>query len=222
MNRHVALARPFGTRPARRIARRPMGGRKAAVPGACLVIFALIWAVLAIAPRYRADWVLENLLTFLAVPLAVVTFRRFRFSDQAYVQMMIVLLLNTVGSHYTYSEVPIGDWARDAFGLARNHYDRVVHFAFGLLMLRPTRELIVRRPRTMGRWTLAFVSVAATSFWSVTYELIEWIVAALADPAAGTAYLGTQGDVWDAQKDMALAAAGAIVAAFVDARQVRR
>jgi putative membrane protein len=198
-----------------------MPGSDSRVPAACLAIFSLVWGVLAVNPSYRADWVLENLLTFLAVPAAVLTFRRFRFSDRAYVQMTILLLLHTVGSHYTYSEVPIGDWARDALGLARNHYDRFVHFAFGLLMLRPTRELLVRRPRSMGRWTLAFLSIAATSFWSLTYEIIEWIVAVLADPAAGTAYLGTQGDVWDAQKDMALAAGGAILAAVADARQAR-
>lgn len=191
------------------------------VPISCLAIFTVIWALLAIAPSYRTDWLLENLLSFVAVPMAVLTFRRFRFSDQAYVQATIFLTLHTVGSHYTYSEVPVGDWLRDAFGLARNHYDRVVHFSFGLLMLRPTRELIFRHPRTTGRWTLAFASIAATSFWSLAYEVIEWMVAAVVDPAAGTAYLGTQGDPWDAQKDMALATTGAILASLVDGWQVR-
>lgn len=181
-----------------------------------------VWVGLAIAPSYRADWFLENLLTFAVVPLAVVTFRRFRFSDQAYVQATIFLILHTIGSHYTYSEVPVGDWVRSAFELGRNHYDRFVHFAFGLLMLRPTRELALRRPRAIGRWTLAYLSIAATSFWSLLYEIIEWIVASIADPAAGTAYLGTQGDIWDAQKDMALAGAGAILASIVDCWQVRR
>jgi putative membrane protein len=222
MSRTPAVVRSLRAGPAGRVVPPGVRAHGSSVPVACLVVFALVWSVLAIAPSYRADWFLENLLTFVVVPLAVVTFRRFRFSDQAYVQITIFLLLHTVGSHYTYSEVPIGNWARDAFGLERNHYDRFVHFAFGLLMLRPTRELIVRRPRAMGRWTLAFISIAATSFWSLLYEIVEWSVASIADPAAGTAYLGTQGDVWDAQKDMALAGAGAILAAIIDARQARR
>jgi putative membrane protein len=180
----------------------------------------VIWTALAIAPSYRADWLLENLPTMVAVPLAVLTFRRFRFSDQAYVQATIFLILHTIGSHYTYSEVPAGDWVRDALGLARNHYDRIVHFSFGLLMLRPTRELLIRDPRTTGPWRLAFASIAVTSFWSLMYELIEWVTAAVVDPAAGTAFLGTQGDPWDAQKDMALAAVGAVLAAVVDRRQL--
>jgi putative membrane protein len=180
----------------------------------------IVWGGLAIAPSNRADWFLENLLTFAIVPLAVVTSNRFRFSDQAYVQATIFLILHTIGSHYTYSAVPVGEWMRDAFELGRNHYDRVVHFAFGLLLLRPTRELAIRRPRAVGRWTLAFLSIAATSFWSLLYEIIEWIVASIADPAAGTAYLGTQGDVWDAQKDMALAGVGAVLASVIDGWQI--
>jgi len=187
-----------------------------------LAVFVLVWVGLAVAPWHRADWLLENLLTVLVVPLAVVTFHRFRFSDQAYVQATILLLLHTVGGHYTYSHVPLGDWLRDAFDLGRNHYDRVVHFAFGLLMLRPTRELVIRRPRALGRWTLAYLSIAATCFWSLLYEIVEWGVASIADPASGTAYLGTQGDVWDAQKDMAIAAVGAVLAALVDSWQLRR
>lgn len=192
------------------------------IPLLCLALFAAIWLALALRPRDRADWLLENLPTFLAVPAAVLTYRRFRFSDQSYVQATLFLILHTIGSHYTYSEVPIGDWARDALGLGRNHYDRAVHLLFGLLLLRPSRELLLRRPRQFGRATLFTLSVAVVVCWSAIYELVEWIVAALADPAAGTAYLGTQGDVWDAQKDMALALLGALVAAAVDSRQLRR
>ena len=199
-----------------------MGATGDRVPAGCLAVFLVVWVILAIAPSYRADWFLENLLTFVAVPVAIATFRRFRFSDQAYVQATIFLILNTVGSHYTYSEVPLGDWMRDAFGLARNHYDRVVHFAFGLLMLRPARELFIRRPRALGRFALIYLSVAATCFFSPAYEILEWIVASVADPAAGTAYLGTQGDIWDAQKDMVLACSGALIAAMIDNRQVWR
>jgi putative membrane protein len=192
------------------------------VPFLCLAVFAVVWVVLAIRPRYRADWLLENLPIFAAVPAAVLTYRRFRFSDQSYIQATIFLVLHSIGSHYTYSEVPLGDWARDAFGLSRNHYDRLVHFLFGLLMLRPARELTVRRPRGLGGWRLFYLSFAAVAWWSVAYEIVEWLVARVADPAAGTAYLGSQGDVWDAQKDMGLACLGALIAATIDGWHLRR
>lgn len=186
------------------------------VPLACLLLFTPVWILLAIRPYYRDDWLLENLLTFVCVPLAVGTYRRFRFSDRAYVQATLFAILHTVGSHYTYSEVPLGDWMRDVFGFSRNHYDRVVHFAFGLLMLRPVRELVIRRPEAMGRLAVAYLSIAAVAFWSVLYEILEWTVAAIVDPAAGTAYLGTQGDVWDAQKDMTLACLGAVLGLLLE------
>jgi putative membrane protein len=192
------------------------------IPQVCLAIFTGVWIDLAIAPRYRADWLLENLLTFVCVPAAVLTYRRFRFTNQAYVQATIFLILHTIGSHYTYSEVPLGDWVRDALGFSRNHYDRLVHFAFGVLMLRPSRELAIRRPWALGRGAVFYLSFTAVAWWSVCYEIIEWIVASVADPAAGTAYLGTQGDIWDAQKDSAFACAGALIGAAADAWQLKR
>jgi len=188
----------------------------------CLAVFSVVWIAAAISPRYREDWVLENLLTFFAVPLAVVTYRRFRFSDRAYIQMTVFLVLHTIGSHYTYSEVPLGDWVRDVFDLGRNHYDRVVHFSFGLLMLRPSQELTIPNPRALGPIATAYLSFTAVAWWSVSYEVVEWIVASIADPAAGIAYLGTQGDVWDAQKDMALACLGAVVAVAYESWRRRR
>lgn len=189
------------------------------VPVGCLATFLAVWVALAVAPSYRADWLLENLPTFVAVPLAIGTYRRFRFSDRSYIQATAFLLLHTVGSHYTYSEVPLGNWMGDALDLSRNHYDRVVHFMFGLLMLRPTCELVIRRPNALGPYAFAYLSIAATLFWAPCYEIIEWITATLADPAAGTAYLGTQGDVWDAQKDMTVAGVGAALAAVFELRR---
>jgi putative membrane protein len=198
----------------------PEGSR---VPAACLTVFLVAFVVCAIRPRYPADWLLENLLTFVAVPAIVIGYLRGRrLSDQAYVQVTCFLLLHTVGSHYTYSEVPVGNWVRDTFGLARNHYDRVVHFSFGLLMVRPLRELTVGEPRAIGSLALAYLGVASVAAWSTAYEIIEWLTAATVDPEAGTAFLGTQGDVWDAQKDMALAMGGATIAAVIDRWQLRR
>ena len=185
-------------------------------------MFAVVWSALAIAPSYRADWVLENAPTFIGVPLAVAGYRRFRFSDRAYVQATLFLVLHSIGAHYTYSEVPFGAWMQDAFGLGRNHFDRLVHFSFGLLMLRPVRELGFRPGREPGRVALFYFSVAGVALWSLLYEVVEWAVAAIVDPAAGTAYLGTQGDVWDAEKDMALAVLGGVIAATYEIFPLRR
>ena len=185
-------------------------------------MFAVVWSALAIAPSYRADWVLENAPTFIGVPLAVAGYRRFRFSDRAYVQATLFLVLHSIGAHYTYSEVPLGAWMQDAFGLERNHFDRLVHFSFGLLMLRPVRELGFRPGRAPGRIALFYFSVAGVALWSLLYEVVEWAVAAVVDPAAGTAYLGTQGDAWDAEKDMALAVLGGVIAATYEIFPLRR
>ncbi len=203
-------------------ATRPL--RESRVPVVCLAIFSVIWIWCALAPRLRADWLLENGPTFVAVPLLSYGYRRFRFSDRAYVQGTIFLVLHTIGSHYTYSEVPIGEWAREAFGLARNHYDRVVHFAFGALLLRPVRELGFgrRRRQAPGELATLYFSVAGVSFWSGLYEIVEWLTARVVDPVAGTAFLGTQGDPWDAEKDMACALVGSVVAAVVEAVLDRR
>jgi putative membrane protein len=178
-----------------------------------------VWVFWAIDPPNRADWLLENMLSFVAVPVAVATYPWFRFSDRSYVLATIFIVLHTIGAHYTYAEVPIGFWVKDAFGLSRNHYDRLVHFAFGLLMLRPVRELGFRNARGLGAFAMFYFSAAGVGLWALLYEVLEWAVAAVADPAAGIAYLGTQGDQWDAQKDMGLAILGALLAAAYDFRR---
>jgi len=190
-------------------------GESDRVPLACAIVFAIVWAVVAIRPRYRDAWLLENLVTLVAVPAAVLTYRKYRISNVGYVLATIFLVLHTIGSYYTYSEVPLGDMARDWFGFSRNHYDRFVHFCFGLLMLRPLRELAIRRPAALGRAATFFVGIALVAFGALAYEVVEWWVAVLSDPEAGQAFLGTQGDIWDSQWDMALAWAGATVAAVI-------
>lgn len=192
-------------------------GARSIVPPLCLTASAAIWLILAIAPADRADWLLENLPVFVLVPAAVLLHRRHPFSDRACVQAAIFATLHTIGSHHTYSDVPLGFWLRDLLGLTRNHYDRLVHFAFGALMLRPMRELAFRR-QPLAAPAEVLLAVTVVGWWSGAYEITEWIVASLADPAAGTAYLGTQGDQWDAQKDMACALAGAVLASAVEIR----
>ncbi|HTO55541.1 MAG TPA: DUF2238 domain-containing protein [Myxococcota bacterium] len=183
------------------------------VPVACLAVWFAVWALCAISPQNRSDWLLENLLSFATVGTLVATFRRFRFSDRSYLQITFFMLLHAIGGHYTYARVPLGDWLEDAFGLARNHFDRLVHFSFGLLWVRPLRELGFRNSR-MGPIAQLYFSVAGIGLFSMGYEILEWLVAAIVDPSAGTAYLGTQGDEWDAQKDMGAALVGALAASL--------
>jgi putative membrane protein len=201
------------------LASRPIGRRSwwRSTPHVCLVLFGAVWIALAIAPWDRGAWVLENAPTVVGVGATVLTFRRFRFSDRAYVQATLFLLLHTIGSHFTYSETPMGDWLSDAMGLGRNHYDRLVHFAFGALMLRATREVFFRPPAAMPRQRELWISVALISAWGCGYELLEWLTASVVDPLAGTAFLGTQGDPWDAQKDLLAAACGSFVGAALEA-----
>jgi len=173
--------------------------------------FALLWIALAIAPKYRSDWLLENLLVFAFVGLLVATYRRFQFSNTSYALFALFLALHSYGAHSTYAETPFGFWLKDTFGLSRNPYDRIVHFAFGLLLTYPMRELAQRvlKLRRVWAYVIPFVVVVAMS---ASYEQIEAWVARIVSPELGTAYLGTQGDEWDAQKDMDRATAGAALA----------
>ena len=173
--------------------------------------YALVWGALAIAPLDRHTWLLENLLVFAAAGLLAATHRRFAFSAVSSVLLTVFLLLHAVGSHYTYSAVPAGDWVRDALGLERNHYDRLVHLAFGLLLGYPVRETCLRLAHVHGFWSWLAPPTIVLAL-SGGYEIVEWGAARVADPDVGIAYLGAQGDEWDGQKDMALALAGSILA----------
>lgn len=188
----------------------------------CLVtlgLFALIWAGLAIEPRDRADWALENALLVLFVPALVASLRWFPLSRLSWSLILLFLTLHAIGAHYTYSEVPYDAWTEaifgfrlsEALGLERNHFDRLVHFGYGLLLAYPMRELFFRVADARGFWAY-FLPLDMTLATSAVYELIEWAAAMLFGGDLGVAYLGTQGDPWDAQKDMALAGLGALLA----------
>jgi putative membrane protein len=169
------------------------------------------WIVLAIDPVNRQDWLLENLLVFLCLPPLLFTRRRFCFSNASYSLIAVFLALHAVGAHYTYSEMPVFNWMRDGMALGRNHYDRVVHFLFGFLLSLPTWELVVAILGLRPGWARVG-AVHAIMAWSAAYEMIEALVAHVVSPELGAAYNGTQGDIWDAQKDAALAMFGAILA----------
>lgn len=191
-------------------------------PAALLALFAAIWLALAIEPVSRPDWLLENLLVLAAVPALVATFHRLRFSNATYTCLFIFFVLHAVGAHYTYSLVPYDRWwtaltghpLNEAFGWQRNHYDRLVHLLYGALMLPAAFELFERYapPRGAWRWLMPVFFLMSHS---VIYEMVEWIAALIVAPDLGTAYLGTQGDQWDAQQDMALATAGAAISMLI-------
>jgi putative membrane protein len=174
---------------------------------------ASIWVAGAIAPYNRFDWLLENLLVFAAVA-AIIRWRDRRpLSDLAWLLIAIFLALHTVGAHYTYAEAPPGYWLRDALALDRNHYDRVIHFGFGLLIVYPVREYLMRRAGCgglLGGLLGGLTAFAVIATASGLYEVLEWLVATVVSPEAALAYLGTQGDAFDAQKDTALAMCGAV------------
>jgi putative membrane protein len=178
--------------------------------------YALVWIVTAIAPLDRKDWLLENLLVVALVAILVGTYRAFPLSDLSYLLITAFMTLHAVGAHYTYANVPLGFWIQNTFGFSRNHFDRVVHFSFGLLMAYPIREVFLRVANARGFWAY-YLPLDVTLAFSALYEIMEMVVATMVAPGTGDAWLGTQGDVWDAQKDMGLAALGALLCMCVTA-----
>lgn len=187
-------------------------------PLALLALFGVLWIALAIAPLYRQDWLLENALVFIAVPLLVLTARQLRFSDFSYTCLFLFFTLHSIGAHYTYSLVPYdawfqaltGDSLNEWFGFARNHYDRLIHFLYGVLVTPAAVEIFAHYGRYPRVWAALFPLLFMASH-SVIYELIEWAAAIEFGGDLGQAYLGTQGDIWDGQKDMALALTGTTI-----------
>ena len=185
-------------------------------------LFLVEWALLAIAPFDRKDWALENALVFLLVPFLVLTRKRLPLSLISYTSIFLFLCLHEVGAHYTYAKVPYDDWFRgltgtslnELLGFQRNHFDRLAHFSFGLLLAYPIREVFLRVADVRGVWGY-YLPLDVTMATSMLFELIEWGAAELFGGDLGVAYLGTQGDVWDAHKDMAFATLGAVIAMLV-------
>jgi putative membrane protein len=176
-----------------------------------ITLFAIVWTWAAIDPVFPHDWLLENYLVFIFVPIILLTGRYFKLSNFSYTLITLFMLMHVIGSHYTYAEVPFGRTLQQWFGAERNMYDRLVHFSFGLLLAYPLREVFIRVAKTRGVWAYWFPLELVMAF-SCAYEILEWLVADQVAPSAGLAFLGAQGDIWDAQKDMAVAAIGAMVA----------
>lgn len=187
-------------------------------PGAYLFILsaiaAVVWVVAAMAPVSRSAWALENILLFVGVAWLILTYAAWPLSNTSYTLVFVFLVLHVVGSHYTYSLVPFGDWLRPIFGQERNAYDRLLHLLFGFLLFLPWRETC-ERAMGLRRSQAALVAVLIISSISAAYEIIEWVTAELVDPTDAMDYIGAQGDFFDAQKDMALAFMGAAAAVLL-------
>lgn len=193
--------------------------QQASFPLFLLLAFLVIAGLLAIHPLYPRDWALENLIVLLTLPVLGYGYRRLRFSNASYFALFVLYAVHEVGAHYTYSEVPFDLWTMklfgfsitEHFGFSRNHYDRLVHFLYGLLVTPAVVELLAARaqPRGIWRWILPVSFVLSHA---ALYELFEWAAATLFGGDLGQAYLGTQGDPWDAHQDILLALLGSMAA----------
>jgi putative membrane protein len=175
----------------------------------CVFFAVLVWSV--IHPHDYFTWILEVFPALIALGILALTYPKFQFTTFVYSLITIHACILFVGGHYTYAEVPLGNWVRDHFHLGRNHYDRLGHFAQGFVPALVAREVLLRRKIVLRRGWLSFIVVSICLAISAAYELLEWRVS-VATGSAGDAFLGTQGDPWDTQEDMATALVGAVVA----------
>ena len=184
------------------------------------LLYLVIWGIFAINPKHPDDWLLENVLVFIAVIGIASTYKFFPLSRVSYFLLFLFLCLHTLGAHYTYAEVPYREWLQQlGFDISlegRNHFDRLVHFFYGLFLAYPIREIFIRIASVRGFWGY-FLPLDLTMSTSMLYELVEWGAAEVFGGELGMAFLGTQGDIWDAHKDMALASLGALIAMLVTA-----
>ena len=179
-----------------------------------ILVFFSIWISTFIGTSDYNNWFLENALVFIFLGFLVFTYKKYQFSDLSYLLICIYLCLHVYGAKYTYAENPLGYWLKDTFHLERNHYDRIVHFSFGFLLAYPMREMFLSWLK-FPVWVAWVLPIEITLSVSGFSELIEWAVADVFFKAQGDAYLGTQGDIWDAQKDMFLATLGAVLATTI-------
>jgi putative membrane protein len=178
---------------------------------ALLLLFAIVFVWSAVRPHDYFTWSLEVFPAVIGLVVLFATRNRLPLTPLLYALLFLHATILAVGGHYTYAEVPLGDWIRHALGLARNDYDRLGHFAQGFVPAMVAREILVRRNVVRGRGWLYFIVVAICLAISAAYELLEWRVS-VASGAKGDAFLGTQGDIWDTQEDMATALIGALMA----------
>jgi putative membrane protein len=178
------------------------------------VLFVAVFIAAAIDPVMPEDFWAENGLVIVCVGGLAASYRRFVFSELSYLLIFLFLCLHEWGAHHRYATVPVGEWGKMVFGTIRNDYDRVVHFAFGLLIAYPQYECVTRAGELKRSWSL-WLSPALILGYGAGYEFIEAAAATLLTPDAGEAFLGLQGDPWDTHKDMFMAFAGAVVTMLI-------
>ena len=179
-------------------------------PQALFALYLTLFVVLGIKPHDRAVWWAENLpIIALALTLVVLYVRGTVLSNLAYALCSVLLVLHTIGGHFTFERVPF-DWVTHAFGFERNHFDRLAHFSVGFWGFA-LAELLMRRELVARAWLAALFGVFCIGTVAALYEIIEWLYAAIEGGEAGAAFLGSQGDIWDAQKDMLADILGAVV-----------
>lgn len=187
--------------------------RKYFFPHVLLAIYVLVFILCAINPYERTVWRAENLPVMAVVLFLVITFRRWRFSNLSYVLMSFWILMHTIGGHYTFERVPF-DWVNFLFGWERNMYDRIAHYIIGLYAY-PIMEYLRETKAIQKKWVLYTFGISSILAIAGAYEIFEWRYAVSADPEAGIAVLGSQGDIRDAQKDMFMDTLGAISAVLI-------
>ena len=172
--------------------------------------FIIFWLWSFAGTTDLVNWYIENILVVLFAAVLIITYRKFQFSNLSYLFMFLFLVLHTYGAKYAYADNPLGGWMQSHWHLWRNPYDRIVHTSFGLLMTYPLRELMMRRfkVRQSMSW---FLPVEMILSLAGLFELVEWSIADVFFPAHGKNYVGTQGDIWDAQKDMVVAVLGSVL-----------
>lgn len=176
----------------------------------CAALFLTLWLYTFVRTSNYSNWFMENTLVIIFLLGLTLTYKKFKFSDLSYLFITVYLCLHIYGAMYTYALNPFGFWLKDTFDLARNHYDRIVHFSFGFMLAYPLRDYF-KNHFGWPHWVCWILPCEITLSFSGMYEIVEWSVADIFFPEQGDAYLGTQGDIWDAQKDMALAFLGSIL-----------
>ena len=183
------------------------------VPFTLLALYALVFTICAIAPYDRDVWWAENIPVLLVVGALVGLAPRYRFSNTSYILMSVFIILHTIGGHYTFERVPFS-FVSELFGFERNHYDRLAHFSVGFYAY-PIAEVLMAKRLVRTRWVVSLFPVFAIATVAGIYEIFEWQYAVSADASAGIAVLGSQGDIWDAQKDILADTLGAILVTLI-------
>ncbi len=176
------------------------------------IVFSIFWLLLAINPLHRDIWIAENIILVVCFYYLISSYKRFKFSNISYILIFLFCILQTIGAHYTYAEVPLGFWVAELFDIQRNHFDRLVHFAFGFLIILPFKEVLIKTVKFTNRKTEIFVLIFLFLGIGAAYEILEWWYATIYEQGcADDMFLGSQGDVWDAEKDILLSGLGAYI-----------